>query len=161
VSAASFTSSSARSAGVTGILVALVVIETGALHLLLMHVLPIAAFALSVSNLGLVLWLVADYRALGRETVRVDDAAVTLSLGLRVRARIPKASISRAVAPVWGQDLGAAAPPVLNATKPTTPNVLLIFREPQELSIAGLLRRRVDRVAFAVDDGPALLRALT
>ena len=157
---ASFTSSKARSAGVTGILVALVVIETGALHLLLMHVLPIAAYVLSMSNLGLILWLIADYRALGRETVRVDDAAVTLSLGLRVRARIPRTSLTRAVAPVWGQDLGAAAPPVLNATKPTTPNVLLVFREPQELSIAGMLRRRVDRVTFAVDDSAGLLSAL-
>ena len=139
----------------------LVLIETAALHLLLVHVVPLLAYAVSTSNLSLIIWLIADYRALGRETVRLDGDSVALSLGLRVRGTVPRAAIARAVAPIWGRDLGAAAPPVLNATKPTTPNVLLEFTAPQTLTVAGLVRRPVRRLAFNVDHADDLLKALS
>lgn len=137
----------------------LVVVETGTLHLLLVHFVPLLAYALSATSLSLLVWLIADYHALGRSAVQVTDKEVSVEIGRRLRATIPRDQIAAAMRPTW-QQLGAAAPRYLNPTKPGSPNVLLVFATPQTVTVLDLLHRPIERLGLQLDDPAGFLAAL-
>ena len=136
----------------------LVIVETGILHLLLVRHVRVLAYAISSLSLTAIVWLVADYRALGREALRLDRTHLHIRIGWRVRAVIPRDQIATAFAPTW-RDLGTGAPPYLNPTKPATPNALLVFRAPQDVLIIGRVHRAVARLALHLDEPGAFFDA--
>ena len=156
---ATFTCRTARSAAIVGIFVFLVLVETAVLHTVLIRRLPLMAYLVSLVSLASVAWLVADYVSMGGEAVQIEADVVHLRVGLRVRTRVPRAALASVTAPGW-QDLGAAAPRYLNATKPATPNVLLVFEPAQDVVLVGAARRTVQRMALHVDDPGGLIAAL-
>src|SRR5262249_9629593 len=62
-----FTCGGARWGALTRVIGTVIVIETAGLHLLLWSRAPWAAWSLTAVSAALLAWLVADYRALGRE----------------------------------------------------------------------------------------------
>ena len=155
-----FTCKSARSGAVTGLLIMLIAVETGTLHVLLVRFVPLLAYALSATSLSLLLWLIADYRALGRAAVAVESTELRIAIGRRLRAAIPRARIAAALNPTW-QQLGAAAPRYLNPTKPATPNVLLVFDSPQQVTLLDALQRQITRLGLHLDDPAGFIAAVT
>jgi hypothetical protein len=158
VTSTAFTCRSARSAAVLALLLMLLVLETVTLHLLLFRFVPILAYTVSALSVTLLIWLVADYRAMGNEALRLDPTHLHVRVGLRLAANIPRTEITAVSSPTW-LDLRAEAPPYLNATKPATPNLLFVFREPRPIRVVGLHTRRVARLALHLDDPAAFLSA--
>jgi len=154
-----FTSAGARSGAVMGALAMLLVVETAALHLLLWRLMPRLAWGLTALSLYALWWLVTDYIAVGRVGLRLDATTLHVHVGRRLRATIPRAAIAAATSPTW-RDIGAAAPPHLNATRPAPPNVLLVFVAPQPVRVLGMLPRTIGRLSVHLDDPAAFLKAL-
>lgn len=156
---ATFTCRGARSGAVTSLLAMLVLVETGTLHLLLVRFAPALAYALSATSMTLLVWLIADYGAMGRAAVVVEATQIHFRIGRRLRATIPLAQIVEAKHPTW-LEVGAAAPKFLNPTKPSAPTVLFVFATPQIVTILDALRRPIQRLGIHVDDTAAFLAAL-
>lgn len=160
---AEFTYRSARSGGVTAAISAVVLIETVAFHFLISARHPAIAWPLTIVSLSAVVWIVVDYRAMGRGAIRVDEHTLYLTIGRRFDVALPLASVDRAFSPSF-RDLPTPGTnqgrDYVNVTKPAKPNVLVVLREPRRMRIAMGIHRVVQRVAIHVDDPAALLRAL-
>ena len=154
-----FTSAGARSGAITAVIAMLLVVETAALHLLFRRVAPLLAWGLTAASLYALWWLVSDYITVGRVALRLDASTLHVHVGRRLHATIPRAAIASAIAPTW-RDLGAAAPPHFNATKPATPNVLIVFAAPQPARLLGMLPKSIGRLALHLDEPAAFLAAL-
>jgi hypothetical protein len=163
VASLEFSYRSARSAGITFTLVAVILIESAAVHVAVAARRPTLAWVLTLTSLIAVLWLVRDYRAMGIGVVRLGDDSVDLAIGRRFGVVIPLAAIERATAPTF-RDLPAAGTTqgrdFLNLTKPAAPNVLLVIGAPRRIRLAAGLHRDVRRIAFRLDDGASFLGAL-
>jgi hypothetical protein len=144
-------------ATVAGILV----VETAALHLLLVRWVPIVAWLLTAASVSALAWLLRDDRALRRpDAVRVDATHLHLDVGRRVRAAIPRSEVGEVLMPTW-RDLAAAVPRPLNATKPASPNVLVFLKSPQRIRVLGVVERAVERIALHVDEPERLVALLS
>lgn len=150
----------ARSGAMTSVIGTLIVAETATVHVLLMLFSPVLAYLFSASSLSLLVWLVLDFRALGTQpALSIAGATLRVTIGRRVRGEVPLATVAGAIRPSW-QELSGSAPRFLNGTKPTTPNVLLVFSPPQELLLFGAVRRPVTRLALHVDDPDRCIASL-
>lgn len=158
-----FSYRSARSTAITVTLVAVILIESAAVHFAVAARLPMLAWVLTLSSLLAVLWLVRDYRALGAGVVRLGDDALELTIGRRFAIGIPLAAIERSTAPTF-RDLPAAGTTqgrdFVNLTKPAAPNVLLVLREQRRVRLIAGVHRDARRIAFRLDDAPSFLAAL-
>lgn len=163
MSSLEFSYRSARSAAITFTFVAVILIESAAVHFAVAARLPMLAWVLTLSGLVAVLWLVRDYRALGAGVVRLGDETLELTIGRRFAIGIPLTTIERATAPTF-RDLPAPGTTqgrdFLNVTKPAAPNVLLVLREARRVRLTAGLHREARRVAFHLDDASGFLAAL-
>jgi hypothetical protein len=156
----SFSCRSARVPAITWTIAAVLVIETAALHLLLMRRVPIAAWCLTAMSLLALAWLFGDDRALRRaDAVRVDAEHLHFAVGKRLRGSVPRQAVGRVLTPTW-RDL-AGEPHPLNATRPASPNVLVVLTSPQRVRVAGGLEREVGRIALHVDEPSRLVALLS
>jgi hypothetical protein len=154
----SFYMRSARSGPFLAALAMIVAVETGAFHLLLVHRFPLVAWILTASSVSLLLWLVADYAAMGRTAVRVDPNRLVARIGRRALLTVPWGQVASAAALSW-RDTAGPRGSYLNATKPATPNVLIAFREPVEARIFGM-RRPIEKLALHLDRPDGFVEAL-
>jgi hypothetical protein len=154
-----FTCRRARAGAITVVIGALIAIETTALHLLLWNLAPLIAGSLTVMSLAVLAWLVADYRAMGREAFRVHPGEIDLRIGRRLSAVIPRTTIASAIAPSR-RDIPQPGGDYLNATKPAAPNILLTLNAPVRVRAVGGLKRSVKRIGLCVDEPERLLAAL-
>jgi hypothetical protein len=158
-----FTYRSARSGALVAGIGAVIVIETAALHLLLRVHHPLAAWLLTVTSVSALVWIVSDYVALGRSALLLERDDVHLRIGRRYDVRLPRARIERAIRPTF-RDLPTPGTnqgrDYVNMTKPATPNVLLLLREPTDVRLPAGMRRTVSRVALHLDDPDAFVAAL-
>ena len=149
--------SSGYRAFLAGLGVAAVVELVGG-HLLVQHLWGPAAAGLHLALSGYaILWLVADWRALGARPHRLGDGVLRVRCGLRWSADVPLADIE-AVYRVRGP-LPTDAP-TLDASVLKNANLLLDLRRPVVAEGPYGLRREVTRVAFGCDDPEAVLDAL-
>ena len=96
-----FSYRSARSGSlVVGFSIAILV-ETVAIHLLLVRRHPLLAWSLTVLSAWAIVWLARDYRALGDGRVRVDDEIIHLTIGRRYDIHVPRARVDRAYKPTF------------------------------------------------------------
>ena len=158
-----FTYRSARSGSfIAGIVLALLA-ETLVIHLWIVGRHPLVAWLLTISSLGAVAWLVADYLAMGRGAIGVGHDELALDIGRRFSVRRPRARVMSAALPTW-RDLPEAGTPAasdyLNLTKPATPNVLLTLHEPTRVRIRGGIFRTARRIGLHVDDPERLVTLL-
>jgi hypothetical protein len=143
--------------------VAVIVIESVAVHLAVRGRLPVLAWVLTLTSVIAVLWLVRDYFALGTGAVQLSNDALDLTIGRRFAITLPLATIERATAPTF-RDLPAPGTnqgrDYFNLTKPSAPNVLLLLREPKRVRLTAGLHRDARRIAFRLDDASGFLAAL-
>ena len=158
-----YTYRSARSKPfVVGISIAIAV-ETLALHALLWQRYPYLAWTLTALSILGILWFARDYVAMGQGAVYIDESELHLIIGRRVNVRVPRARIAQVVTPTFrdlptpGTNQGVD---FLNPTKPATPNVLLMLREPMTLRVPGR-QRTIRRIALHLDDPAAFIAALS
>lgn len=150
----------ARSAPLFGTLLGVGLVEVAGFHLLLFRHHPVLSLILALLGLCGLIWIVADYRALGTEVTSVTAGRLLLRVGRRARADIPLGEVAAAISPSW-RDLPSPPPPgSLNPTKPATPNVLLTFREPVAVRLLGSFARPVRRLALHVDRPEEFLAAV-
>jgi len=149
---------SARAGAIMSVFAMVLVVETGVLHLVLSVRHPLLAWILTASSCSVLAWLLADYAALGRSSLDVGPDGLAGRIGRRVRLAVPPDRIASAIQPHW-RDLSGLRDGYVNATKPATPNVLLVFREPVEIELLGM-PRRVVRVGIHLDRPDAFVEAL-
>ena len=158
-----FSYRSARSAAITFTIVAVIAIESVAVHFAVASRRPVLAWLLSFSSVLAALWLVRDYLALGTGAVRLGDETLELAIGRRFAIDIPLAAIEHAVTPTF-RDLPTPGTTqgrdYLNLTKPAAPNVLLILGAPRRVRLTAGVHREARRIAFRLDDARAFLAAL-
>ena len=158
-----FSYRSARSGSITAAIVAVILVESVAVHFAVAARRPALAWVLTLTSLVAVLWLVRDYLALGTGAVRLGDDTLELTIGRRFAIGIPLATIERATTPTF-RDLPAAGTTqgrdFLNLTKPASPNVLLVLGEPKRVRLTAGVHRDARRIAFRLDDAPSFLAAL-
>jgi hypothetical protein len=156
----SFSHRQARSSPLIGTLAVLVILETAGLHLLLFPYSVLLALAVSLLSLLALIWLIADYIALGRLTTIITDESIVLRVGRRARATIPLKLLKTAISPSWRDLPDAPNRSYLNVTKPAEPNVLLTFSEPVIVNLPGGLRRSISILAVLVDTPESFLAAI-
>jgi hypothetical protein len=147
---------------VAGIALA-ITIETFVLHVLLFGRHPILAWALTSSSLSAIAWIIADYRALGRGAVQIEDQIIDLRIGRRFAMQVPTAAVVSAMRPSWRDvpvrgTTGAIG--YLNLTKPAGPNILLTLAAPAMVRLPGGMRRSVTRLGVCLDAPDEFLAAL-
>jgi hypothetical protein len=159
-----FTYRRARSGSLVAGLGGAILVETVALHLWLAGRHPVLAWLLTLGSVSALVWLAADYRAMGTGALRVGGGRVELRVGRRFAIELPADAVAAAVArPTW-RELPAAGTPAardyLNLTKPATPNVLHMLAEPTSLRLPGGVGRTVRRLGLCVDDPTGFVAAV-
>lgn len=158
-----FTYRSARSGSLLAGLVLVIMVETVVLHLWLVARLPVLAWVLTASSLGVLAWLVADYRAAGMGAVRLGRDVLELHIGRRFDVRLARTDVSSAVRPDWRDvpEAGtAAAAGYLNLMKPAEPNVILTLSAPTAIRLPGGFTRSAQRLGLHLDEPAAFLAAV-
>jgi len=158
-----FSYRSSRSGAITAAIVAVVVIESVAVHFAIASRNRPLAWALTLTSILAVAWLVRDYLALGRGVVRLGNNMVRLTIGRRFDIQLTLADIERALKPSF-RDLPTPGTnqgrDYLNLTRPSSPNVLIVLTSPRKVRLTAGIYREVKRVGLKLDDGPAFLAAL-
>jgi hypothetical protein len=157
-----FTYRSARSPSFTaGISVALVV-ETVAIHALLVSRHPWLTWVMTASTLSVIAWLIDHYMSMGRGAVQVSPDAVSIKVGRRFSLTVSRKNVASAVRPTF-RDLpqmgSVGGADYLNLTKPAPPNVLLTLETPMTVS-AGPFRRTARRLGLHLDRPDEFLQSL-
>lgn len=153
----------ARSGAITIAITAVIVIESVAVHFAIAARNRPLAWALTLTSVLAIVWLVRDYLALGRGLVRLGDDTVQLMIGRRFNIPISLGDIERALKPSF-RDLPTPGTnegrDYLNLTKPASPNVLIVLAGPQKVHVAAGIHRKVKRIGLKLDDSTAFLIAL-
>ena len=142
---------------ILGILMFVLIVETFALHMIVMRWSVFAAWILTVVSLYSALWLVGDYHAIRVHPIIVSPERLYLRTGLRWRADIPLENVE-------GVEIGSARNPkaadYLRASI-LWPRATLLLKDPIE--IHGLFGRKktAKRIGLSVDDPEALKAALS
>ena len=147
----SFSHRNARSTPLLVGFAIIIFLETVGAHLILLRFSLILAIIISLLSLSALVWLIADYLALGRLNTLITDESVVLHIGRRATATIPRNLLLAAISPSWRDLPDAPNRAYLNATKPVDPNILLTFSEPVIGNLPGGVRRPVRMLALCVD----------
>ena len=154
-----FTLRSAQSPALVAGLTLALGVETLAIHLLLVARHPGWAWASTFVSVATVGWLVRDHRAFRAATLIVTPETLTIALGRRWRAVLPRAELAAAALLTW-KTVPRGAPDYRNLTKPAQPNVLVTLRAPAVLRGPAGVRVRARRLGLRVDQPEALLASL-
>ncbi|MBX9928972.1 MAG: hypothetical protein K2X99_08665, partial [Gemmatimonadaceae bacterium] len=104
--------------------------------------------------------IVRDYRALMGTVVNVEPNALRLTVGARVQAVIARASIEEVRRATWRELPPDTEPSYLRPTQPGDPNVVVRFRFPVRVTVAGLIPREVRVLGLSLDDPDGFVAAL-
>ena len=154
-----FTYRTARSGALVIGITMVVIVETIALHALLIRAHNWLAWTLTLFSVSALWWIASDYRAMATGAVQLGDETLELTIGKRFRAEILRRDIASATKPTW-RERPAYARDYLNVTKPATPNVLLVLHNPATVRLPGGVRVRYARFGMHLDDPDAFLAAL-
>ncbi len=158
-----FSYRSARSPAITSAISAVIVIESIAVHFAVAARHPRIAWALTLSSVAALVWLVRDYLALGFGAIRLESDTVHLRIGRRFDITLPLARVVRFFRPTF-RDLPTPGAneggDYVNLTKPAAPNVLIVLDEPRRVRLTAGLHREVRRIGLRLDDPDAFLRAV-
>lgn len=135
-------------------LVAIVAIETVAVHLLLARWSHIAAWIATALSVYAIFWLLGDYRSLRARTSQVSDGVLRFRLGLRQEATIPLTQIES----VESCRVFEKAPGSVKATAMQEPNLVIRLREPVEVVGMYGVRKRASAIAVRAAN-PSAMRA--
>ena len=136
-------------------------VETVVLHLWLRTGHPVLAWCLTLLSAATLIWLIADYRALGRPIVMVTEDVLHLTVGNRAIAGLPLSEVTAISQPSWrdipepqrAREIGYR-----NLMKPAEPNVLLQLVAPASIRGPAGVLIRVQLIGLRLDD-PVAFRA--
>lgn len=146
-------------AALLGVLAGMALLETGIVHIVLLHWSPRVAWIVFALDLYGVLWIVASARALVLRPILVDAEKVVLRVSLWWTMVIDRRLVAE-VRPFTGPRPARRSTDPLVLTSLSPPSVLLRFREPFVATGMWGRRRTVASIAVPVDDAAAFLRAL-
>jgi len=162
-SATAFTYRSARSGSLFAGLGIALLVETVVLHLWIVGRHPLLAWLLTAGSFGTLAWLVANYVAMGRGAIRLDEHALAIVVGRHFLLHVPRDRIAAVMHPDW-RDIPEGGTPAaadfVSPMKPAAPNVLITLVEPMRARVAGGLPRTVRRIGLHVDEPQRLIQAL-
>jgi len=130
------------------------VIEGAVLHLWVAERSQVWAWTITAVNLVTLVWLWREYRAGQRAHLAVSASDFTIDAGSRLRCRVPRSAIASVEAATW-RSVPDMARDFVNTAKPLEPNIVLVFREPIEVTLALGITRRVSRIGVRVADADA------
>jgi hypothetical protein len=138
-------------------------VETAAVYFAVAARHPNVAWVLTAISAWALWWIAADYRALGRETVQLDDEQLRLRIGRRHDIRLPVDAVDAVIRPTF-RDLPTPGTrqgdDYLNLTKPAPPNVLVVLRNPTRIRLLAGVHRNIRRLSLRLDDPLAFVKAL-
>ena len=139
---------------------AVLVIEGAVLHLWVAERSAAWAWGVTALNVVTLVWLWREHRATRQAQLVVDDDAVAIDAGSRLRCRIPLSAIASAEPATW-RSVPDVPSSFANTAKPLEPNVVIVLREPVDVALALGLKKRVGRIGVRVADADALVSALS
>ncbi|MEP6690050.1 MAG: hypothetical protein ABJD07_02775 [Gemmatimonadaceae bacterium] len=155
-----FTMLGARSGSfVAGISIALAV-ESVALHFLLRGRAPWLDWAVIISSVATLGWIVRDYRAIGATPIVVTTDELRIALGRRFTAIVPRSRVSSATIPTWRDLPDPLDKSYLKLSGTTRPNVLVRFDAPVAFSGLAGITRRASVVGLRIDEPEQFVGAL-
>ena len=149
-----------RRSGYAPVLAALLLaltVEATALHLLVRHWSGAAAWVLTILTVYAVVWLIGDFRALGRRPILLTDDELVVRLGLRWTVRVPLARI-RAVRGTGSSN--PQGPDHLRAVLLGAERQVVVLDSEEVATGFYGLRRRVRSIGLSVDEPERFLRCL-
>jgi hypothetical protein len=155
-----FTFRTARSASLVAGLILVIAVETIVLHFFLSPAHPVIAWTLTAMSVSTAVWLLGDFRAMGRSALQVSATDLHLRVGWRATAAVPRSTVTTATRSTWRDLPAAGASQYLNLTKPSEPNVLLTFEPAAEIRLAGGLTLRACVIGVHVDAPDELVTLL-
>lgn len=150
-----------RRSGYAPVLIAILfalVAEGIAIHLLVRHWSSVAAWILTILTAYAAVWLLGDFRALGRRTIALTADELVVRVGLRWTVRVPLDRI-RAVRAAAGS-AGSRGPDHLRAVILGDERQVVELDAPLEATGFYGIRRRVRSIGLSVDDPARFLEAL-
>jgi hypothetical protein len=137
------------------------VIETGALHLILVGRHPWWGWSATMASLASLAWLVADYRRQGGAGLELGPTHWVLRRGGGAALVVPLAQLTRVSRPTWRELPPPGTAGYVNVARPLDPNLLLEFAGPLPLEISLGVRRQVRLLGLHVATPDAVIEAYT
>jgi membrane protein YdbS with pleckstrin-like domain len=125
--------------------------ETLGLHFLVQRWSPAAAWVLTVLSIYSVLWLLGLYQAVRLRPIRVEEDRLLIRIGLKWRVEVPFEDIA-AVEVLRGGTVLPKRKDLLRAVVLGDARYLLTLARPAVAEGPYGIRRRVEKIAFAVDE---------
>ncbi|HUQ84084.1 MAG TPA: hypothetical protein VM076_23235 [Gemmatimonadaceae bacterium] len=139
---------------------AVLVIEGAVLHLWVAQRSVAWAWGITALNVITLVWLWREHRATRQAGLTLTDDAIAIDAGSRLRCRIPLSAVASAEPATW-RSVPDVAADFVSTAKPLEPNVVLVLREPVDVTLALGVNRRVSRIGVRVADAEALVNALS
>jgi hypothetical protein len=126
----------------------ILLVETTALHLLLLHWSALAAWIFTGLSLYSLLWLIGDYHAIRLHPIVLDETHLHLRIGMRWRAIIPLSDIAEIQSPLRREKNTDD----MNFALFGSPRLVIALRQP--VKIRGLfgIQKEARRLALTLDD---------
>lgn len=150
-----------RRSGYGPVLIAIflaLVAEGIALHLFLRHWSPVAAWILTILTAYAAVWLLGDFRALGRRGIALTADELIVRVGLRWTVRVPLDRICAVRAAVGSRE--SREPDHLRAAILGSERQIVELNAPVEAMGFYGIRRRIRSIGLSVDDPERFLEAL-
>ncbi|HEY7159958.1 MAG TPA: hypothetical protein VH815_01810 [Acidobacteriota bacterium] len=133
---------------ILGVMIALLCVETAALHIIVLHWSRIAAIILTGLSIYSLLWLVGDFHAIRLQPVLVTQDNIELRIGIRWKATIPISNVA-------GVDAGSGPP--RNAKGYVRASVLgarVVLNLNQPVTVKGLfgMQRSASKIGLSIDE---------
>ena len=135
------------------------VIEGAVLHLWVAQRSQAWAWAITAVNVATVVWLWREYASTREAALIVENEAVRIDAGSRLRCTFPTSAIASVEAATW-RSVPDMATDFVNIAKPLEPNVVVSLRAPVDATLVLGVKRRVARIGLRVSDVDAVRAAL-
>jgi membrane protein YdbS with pleckstrin-like domain len=133
---------------ILGVMIALLCVETAALHIIVLHWSRIAAIILTGLSIYSLLWLIGDFHAIRMQPVLVTQDNIELRIGIRWKATIPISNVA---------SIDPGSGPPRNAKGYVRASVLgarVVLNLNQPVTIKGLfgMQRIASKIGLSIDD---------
>jgi len=156
-----FTSLGARSKSLVWGISIVLVVESVALHALLLKRWPWFSAVLVAFNAYTIWWLARGYRAVAELPTLVKESGVVLRVGHRALAEVPYGVIARLSRPSWQEIPGVQTPGYLKLSGSDDPNVLIHFTEPVWFRMMFGIRKSAQIVGLRLDAADGFVQVVS
>lgn len=156
-----FSALSARSKTFVVAISFVLVIESAALHALLLKRWPALSLVLVLLNAWTVWWFARDYQAVAKEPTLVRESDVLVRLGRRLQGRVGYELVDSIVRPTWQQIPANGSPGYVKLSGTDDPNVLLHLSQSVAFHGPFGIQKRGQTVGLRLDDPERFVNVVT